>query len=440
MKTRHALVAALFAVGFLACTPAPEPGGMTLRPESQRHLQAAQDSYARGEFDKARTEAQKAVEADPGNADARRMLNDIQQLVLEGRPATDWEELLAKLRATYETTAQAAAADAEACYRLAERYYQAGDFEKAFLECEKALQLNPNHAPAKALHMEVQFLLGRGKATPQSQEYDKYMKGSLVRHQQTMIELDNAMATAQRAQQQVDYEGAAAELLKIREYGKWMPPGVELQARQQQAQELLKKTVEGYRQRDVEKSKARLRLLDEERPFDDTKARQEYSPKDLMDRAEEALKQGVFGNAVQRSPTELLVIEKQESPQSIDLPRRSQERYETRGGDLTVRRGEKVVPLPLKHTDVKAQISIYVAAVDVTQQYHNPYDEKIEAVYSFPLPDDAAVRDFVMTIGTRRIRGIIREREEAKAIYIEARRQGYVASLLTQERPNVFTQ
>jgi Ca-activated chloride channel family protein len=44
------------------------------------------------------------------------------------------------------------------------------------------------------------------------------------------------------------------------------------------------------------------------------------------------------------------------------------------------------------------------------------------------------------SVGTRRIRGIIREREEAERIYDEAKRQGYVASLLTQERPNVFTQ
>ncbi len=101
---------------------------------------------------------------------------------------------------------------------------------------------------------------------------------------------------------------------------------------------------------------------------------------------------------------------------------------------------EKEIPLPLKHTDVKGQISGYIAAVDVTQQFHNPYDQKIEAVYVFPLPQNAAVNEFIMTIGDRRIRGIIRERQEAERIYQEARSQGYVASLLTQERPNIFTQ
>ncbi|MDQ3440492.1 MAG: VWA domain-containing protein [Planctomycetota bacterium] len=98
------------------------------------------------------------------------------------------------------------------------------------------------------------------------------------------------------------------------------------------------------------------------------------------------------------------------------------------------------VPIPLKHTDVKASIAGYIATVDVTQQYHNPYSGKIEAVYVFPLPANAAVNEFLMTIGERKIRGIIRERAQAEQIYKAARAQGHVASLMTQERPNVFTQ
>ncbi|MHC5053402.1 MAG: VIT domain-containing protein, partial [Planctomycetota bacterium] len=65
---------------------------------------------------------------------------------------------------------------------------------------------------------------------------------------------------------------------------------------------------------------------------------------------------------------------------------------------------ETEVPLPLEHTDVKASVAAFVATVDVTQKYRNPYDTKIEAVYVFPLPQNAAVTDFIMTIGERRIR------------------------------------
>jgi Ca-activated chloride channel family protein len=98
------------------------------------------------------------------------------------------------------------------------------------------------------------------------------------------------------------------------------------------------------------------------------------------------------------------------------------------------------VPLPLRHTAVRAVVDGYVSAVDVTQQFENPYDEKIEAVYLFPLPEKAAVNEFVMTIGERRIRGILREKEEAQRIYEDARAQGYRASLLVQHRPNIFEQ
>ena len=109
-------------------------------------------------------------------------------------------------------------------------------------------------------------------------------------------------------------------------------------------------------------------------------------------------------------------------------------------GALMARVDEKEVPMPLKRTDVRAAVSGYIGAVEVEQQFHNPYTSKIEAVYVFPLPHNAAVNEFIMTIGDRRIRGIIRERKEAEEIYAAAKSQGYVASLLTEERPNIFKQ
>ncbi|MDQ7780366.1 MAG: VIT domain-containing protein, partial [Planctomycetota bacterium] len=137
------------------------------------------------------------------------------------------------------------------------------------------------------------------------------------------------------------------------------------------------------------------------------------------------------GLAIQRAPVS--DIDEQQQP-PVDVPTRAELRAVTSGGE------QQTVPLPLEHTDVKARVSAFVATVDVLQKYHNPYGEKIEAVYVFPLPELASVTDFLMIIGDRQIRGIIREREEAQQIYEEAKRQGYVASLLTQERPNIFTQ
>jgi Ca-activated chloride channel family protein len=95
---------------------------------------------------------------------------------------------------------------------------------------------------------------------------------------------------------------------------------------------------------------------------------------------------------------------------------------------------------PLKHTDVKAEISGFISRVVVTQQFQNPFKEKIEAVYTFPLPQNAAIDDMTMIVGERTVRGKILAREEAHVVYEAAKSSGKVASLLDQQRPNIFTQ
>jgi len=111
-------------------------------------------------------------------------------------------------------------------------------------------------------------------------------------------------------------------------------------------------------------------------------------------------------------------------------------------GALTVvdATGKPKLTCPLKHTDVKAEISGFISRVVVTQQFENPFPEKIEAVYTFPLPQHAAVDDMTMIVGERTVRGKIMPREEAQAVYDAAKSSGKVASLLDQERPNIFTQ
>ena len=102
--------------------------------------------------------------------------------------------------------------------------------------------------------------------------------------------------------------------------------------------------------------------------------------------------------------------------------------------------GKPKAQCPLKHTDVKAEISGFLSRVNVTQEFENPFKEKIEAVYAFPLPQNAAVDDMTMIVGERTVRGKILRREEAQAVYEAAKTGGQVASLLDQERPNIFTQ
>ena len=124
-----------------------------------------------------------------------------------------------------------------------------------------------------------------------------------------------------------------------------------------------------------------------------------------------------------------------QTPQPIDPMEQ-----EVTQGALRIKTEDEIVECPLKHTDVKAIISGFIARVTVTQTFDNSFDEKIEAVYVFPLPHTAAVDDMTMAIGERRIVGLIKRRDEARAVYEQAISQGATASLLEQERPNIFTQ
>jgi Ca-activated chloride channel homolog len=96
--------------------------------------------------------------------------------------------------------------------------------------------------------------------------------------------------------------------------------------------------------------------------------------------------------------------------------------------------------VPLKHTGIKTEISGFVARIEVTQEFENVLPDAIEAIYVFPLPHDSAVDGMTMTVGAREIHAVIKERDEARKIYEQARDAGHTAALLDQERPNIFTQ
>ena len=96
-------------------------------------------------------------------------------------------------------------------------------------------------------------------------------------------------------------------------------------------------------------------------------------------------------------------------------------------------------PFPLLKTKAKVNIAGVIAEIELTQVYKNEGKRTIEAIYVFPLGTKSAIHAMRMKIGTRIIEAKIEEREMAKAIYEKAKGEGRVASLLEQERPNVFS-
>jgi Ca-activated chloride channel family protein len=95
--------------------------------------------------------------------------------------------------------------------------------------------------------------------------------------------------------------------------------------------------------------------------------------------------------------------------------------------------------LPLKDTRVQIDVSGVIADVKVTQTYRNEGTRPIHARYVFPASTRAAVYAMRMRIGNQVIVAKIKEREQAKQEFEQARRDGKSASLLEQQRPNVFS-
>jgi len=100
----------------------------------------------------------------------------------------------------------------------------------------------------------------------------------------------------------------------------------------------------------------------------------------------------------------------------------------------------KSLIFPLKHTEVNVKIAGNLSRVEVKQEFENPLTQPLEAVYVFPLPDEAAVDEMEIKIGEVLIKGNIKKRKEAQEIYQQAKKQGRTAGLLEQERDNIFTQ
>jgi len=94
--------------------------------------------------------------------------------------------------------------------------------------------------------------------------------------------------------------------------------------------------------------------------------------------------------------------------------------------------------LPLKSTKADVSISGVIADVAVRQTYRNEGKTTLEAIYIFPASSRAAIHGMKMTIGERVVKAEIKKRKEARKTYEKAKKKGQTASLLEQQRPNVF--
>lgn len=113
--------------------------------------------------------------------------------------------------------------------------------------------------------------------------------------------------------------------------------------------------------------------------------------------------------------------------------------YEAQRGTLMFYGTSGLTGAPVLDMDVKMNISGMISRIHVLQKFKNPDKQWKEGIYVFPLPENAAVDHMRMYIGKRVIEGQVKERQEAKKIYTQAKNSGRKTSLVEQERPNIFT-
>src|SRR5215467_5954448 len=120
----------------------------------------------------------------------------------------------------------------------------------------------------------------------------------------------------------------------------------------------------------------------------------------------------------------------------VDIPEETKKRQL---GNLCVTIEAKAVSLPLAAVKSTALVADRIAQTTMEQKFRNEYADPLEAVYIFPLPGSAAVTNFELRVGNRTIRGMVKERGEAREAYQQALDQGKRSALLEQERDDIFT-
>ena len=113
---------------------------------------------------------------------------------------------------------------------------------------------------------------------------------------------------------------------------------------------------------------------------------------------------------------------------------------DARSGSLILKtEGEGYIDAARLGIDVDVTVSGPTLRARVTQVFRNTTNDWVEAIYVYPLPDGGAVDTLKMVIGDRVVVGDIKERQQARVIYEQAKQNGQKAALTEQERPNIFT-
>ena len=96
------------------------------------------------------------------------------------------------------------------------------------------------------------------------------------------------------------------------------------------------------------------------------------------------------------------------------------------------------VALEIKTQDVNVVIEDGYATTKVEQVFHNPHAQDLEAVYSFPVPQKAAVAEFTLWIDGKPVTGEVLERKQAQQVYATEKAAGRDAGITEKDEYRTF--
>jgi tetratricopeptide (TPR) repeat protein len=192
----------------------------TAQVEIAKHVRDGERSYAAGQYEKALREFERA------DFKIRSVPYEVKSLVELQPLIRAWVD---KAKAALAGGPPPSVVAADEHYRQGERLFQASDFARAEAECAKALEADPNHAPARALRMEVGFLLGKGGGS------------SVVPRPEALVEMNGAYDRGAACFNAGDLDAAEREFRKVLELAKWAPRDAEAASRRESAIRMLER-------------------------------------------------------------------------------------------------------------------------------------------------------------------------------------------------------
>ncbi|MDX1451117.1 MAG: VIT and VWA domain-containing protein [Oleiphilaceae bacterium] len=94
--------------------------------------------------------------------------------------------------------------------------------------------------------------------------------------------------------------------------------------------------------------------------------------------------------------------------------------------------------LDIKEHHVVVTIEDGYAITSVTQTFHNPNNTELEAIYSFPVPEKAAVGEFTYWIDGKPVTGEVLEKQQARQVYEQEKAQGRETAITEKDAYKTF--